>query len=112
MPYFLRRRDSDNRGDARPSGCENARYFEFGNFQKALQYMRIELGAAAGIQAANRLCMVEAFAVAAVGDHCVEGIDDGDDARAQRNLICLKAPRISRAVVRLVMMEGEQACLF
>ena len=56
--------------------------------------------------------MIEAFAVAAVGDHGVEGVDDRDDAGSEWYLIRFEPARVSAAIVGLVMMKGEQARLF
>src|SRR5215813_11983231 len=79
-PVFLAAvRDSSGSNHCRnagSSGCENARYLQLCDFQEASQDGRIELCAAPGVQATDRLGMVESFAVTAVGDHGVEGIHD------------------------------------
>src|SRR5215470_4510015 len=72
----------------------------------------IELRAAALDQARNCLCMGYAPAVAAIRDHSIVGIDDGDNSRNQRNVSSLEARRIASAIDALVVMQCVQAGFF
>src|SRR5581483_11392993 len=69
----------DNRGDARSGSGKDPSHFEFGNFEEAAQHVGIELCATACVQATNGFFVFETFAVAAIRDHRIEGIDDRDD---------------------------------
>ncbi len=62
-----------------------------------------------GEEARGRLFGADAGAVAAIGDHGVECIHHGDDARTHRYLVSTEPPRVAAAIHLLVVMQREEA---
>src|SRR5438067_4537064 len=86
-------------------GGENVQHFLLGNRDEDIDDGGIELLAAGVDQAADGFVGREAAAIGAAGDHGVKGVDYGDDARPEGNIIAFKSGGIAAAIEALMMME-------
>jgi hypothetical protein len=86
------------------------RYFVIGAFDGALTILGILFGAYATGQLTEKLVIAAGVsgAVGAAAGHGVETVGQADDPSEERDLIPPEAPRVARAVVLLMVGEGDE----
>src|SRR5437016_8934480 len=67
----------------------------------------VELGVAAALQFGEGVGSAARFFVSAVAGDRVVGVGNGDDARTDRDVLAGERLRITRAVVKLVVMQDH-----
>ncbi len=78
------------------------------NQQERSNHWRIELGATATHQLLCRIRDGHRLPVRAIIGHCVEGIDDEDDSRPDRDVLSREAIRIAGSVEVFVMVADQR----
>ena len=73
-----------------------------------MHHRGIELRAGPGPEDLNRLLVPRGGSVGPQRGHRVEGVGDGDDAGAERNLLAPEASRIAGAVEALVVVTDDR----
>src|SRR5260370_38876531 len=68
---------------------------------------RVKLAAGAALNLFAGMGHRQGSAVGPVADHGIERIGDGKDARAERNLITVQSPGVTRAVKKLLVCEHD-----
>src|ERR1700674_1131728 len=100
------------RRHTRSCGCKHGGVFLFGDGNKCLQDVGIKLGSTAATQARNRFRVWKALPVAAIRDHRIESVDDGNDSRNHGNVVPLQSSRIASPIHVFVMVQSVETRLF
>src|SRR6202521_1703925 len=88
----------------RSCGGKDVSGFLLGDGNKCLQDVGIKLGSTAAAQTRNRFRVWKALPIAAIRDHRIEGVDDGNDSRKHGHIIPLQPSRIASPIHALVMV--------
>src|SRR3989442_11638391 len=84
----------------------------FGNGDERLYNLGVELSFSTFQQSMDRLAVRKPFSVAAVGNHCIVGINDRDNTGDDGDVVPFQSCGIAGSIEVLVMMQGVQAGLF
>src|SRR6266404_9441914 len=88
----------------RSGGGEDVGSFLLGDGNECLHDAGVKLGSTAAEQARNRFRVWKALPVAAIRDHCIEGVDDANDSRDHGNVVPLQSRWIASSVDALMMV--------